>query len=123
VREKTVADDLAILQALNRDYIASVQNGDVARFDQILAKDFYCSNPDGSLVDRAGFLVQTARPVAVSNLATHDVMIRIIGDVAIIHARTTYDLPGGGQGFGRYTDVWARRDGEWLTVSAHVTRC
>ena len=38
---------------LNRDYVASVQNSDVKRFDEILAADFYCSNPDKSLVDRA----------------------------------------------------------------------
>ena len=31
-----------------------VQNSDVKRFDEILAADFYCSNPDKSLVDRAG---------------------------------------------------------------------
>ncbi|PYO04198.1 MAG: DUF4440 domain-containing protein, partial [Candidatus Rokuibacteriota bacterium] len=57
------ATDLQTLEQLNRDYISSVQNSDVRRFDEILAEDFLCSNPDGSLVDRAGFLVQTARPV------------------------------------------------------------
>ena len=49
--------DLEALQALNRDYIRSVQTSDVRRFEEILADDFLCSNPDGSLVDRAGFLV------------------------------------------------------------------
>jgi ketosteroid isomerase-like protein len=117
-----VTDDIAALEALNRDYIACVQHSDVARFDQILADEFYCSNPDGSLVDRAQFLRQTAQPVAISNLEARDVMIRLIGDVAIIHARTAYDLPDGTHRSGRYTDVWARRDGEWRAVSAHVTR-
>ena len=114
--------DVETLERLNRDYITSVQTSDVRRFDEILAEDFLCSNPDGSLVDRAGFLAQTARPVTISNLETHDVRIRIIGDVAIIHARTTYTLPDGRAGAGRYTDVWARRQGRWLAVSAHVTR-
>jgi len=116
------ATDLQTLEQLNRDYISSVQNSDVRRFDEILAEDFLCSNPDGSLVDRAGFLVQTARPVTISNLEARDVKIRIMGDVAIIHARTTYTLPDGRPGAGRYTDVWARRAGRWLAVSAHVTR-
>src|SRR5512145_378367 len=115
--------DTDTLQQLNRDYIRSVQTSDVRRFDEILAEDFLCSNPDGSLVDRAGFLAQTARPVAISNLEAHDVLVRIIGDVAIIHARTTYTMPDGRAGSGRYTDVWARRQGRWLAVSAHVTRC
>lgn len=114
--------DLEILQALNRDYINAVQNGDVRRFDEILAADFYCSNPDGTLVDRAAFLAQTARPVTIRDLQAHDVLIRRFEDVAIIHARTEYTLPDGRQGAGRYTDVWVHRGGHWLAVSAHVTR-
>ena len=119
----TSKSDLDTLLDLNRDYIRSVQTSDVRRFDEILADDFRCSNPDGSLVDRPGFLKQTARPVAISNLEAHDVDVRIMGDVAIIHARTAYALPDGRHGAGRYTDVWARRAGRWLAVAAHVTRC
>ena len=115
-------DDLAALIDLNRDYITSVQTSDVRRFDEILADDFLCSNPDGSLVDRKAFLAQTARPVTISNLEAHDVNVRLMGDFAIIHARTTFMLADGRQGGGRYTDVWARRGGRWLCVSAHVTR-
>jgi ketosteroid isomerase-like protein len=115
--------DREILIDLNRDYIDSVQHGDVRRFDEILAPDFLCSNPDGTLIDRAAFLAQTARPVTIKNLEAHDVNVRILGDVALIHARTSYTKPDGQPGGGRYTDVWARRGGRWLAVSAHVTRC
>lgn len=115
-------DDLRELARLNEDYIRSVQSGDVRRFDEILADDFVCSNPDGSLVERAAFLEQTARPVTISGLSTEDVRIRLLDDVAIIHARTRYRTAGGEERSGRYTDVWARRDGRWLAVSAHVTR-
>jgi ketosteroid isomerase-like protein len=115
-------DDRAILEQLNRDYIASVQNSDVRRFDEILYEEFYCSNPDGSLVDRGEFLLQTARPVTISGLEASDVKIRLFGDVAIIHGRTTYKAADGEAKAGRYTDVWARRNGEWRAVSAHVTR-
>ena len=114
--------DHDILTALNTDYINSVQHSDVKRFDEILARDFYCSNPDGSLVDRAAFLKQTAQPVAIKNLRAEDVLIRIMGDTAIIHARTSYLKPDGTPGGGRYTDVWMRQNGCWLCVSAHVTR-
>ena len=110
------------LAALNEDYIHSVQHSDVKRFGEILSDDFLCSNPDGSLIDRAQFLRQTAVPVTIANLKAHDVNVRLMGDVAIIHARTTYTLADGRAGAGRYTDVWARRGGKWLAVSAHVTR-
>lgn len=120
--ETATRRDLDELTALNRDYIHSVQHSDVRRFDEILAEDFLCSNPDGSLVDKNQFLAQTARPVTISGLSVHEVRVRILGDIAIIHARTNYTTADGEQRNGRYTDVWARRDGKWLAVSAHVTR-
>lgn len=114
--------DLDILVDLNRDYIHSVQHSDVRRFEEILAEDFLCSNPDGSLLDRDAFLEQTARPVEITDLEAHEVNVRLMGDFAIVHARTTYTQADGKPGAGRYTDVWARRDGRWVAVSAHVTR-
>lgn len=121
--DAAVSNDLAALRALNEDYIRSVQTSDVRRFDEILADDFRCSNPDGTIVDREGFLQQTARPTTLSNIAAHDVEVRLLDDCAIIHARTTFTLPDGTAGAGRYTDVWARQNGKWLAISAHVTRC
>ncbi|HXD97095.1 MAG TPA: nuclear transport factor 2 family protein [Candidatus Acidoferrum sp.] len=118
----TNESDLQTLRELNRDYINSVQHSDVKRFDEILAQDFYCSNPDGSLVDRAAFLKQTAKPVSISGLEAQDVNIRLMGDFAIIHARTSFKTATGEPGGGRYTDVWTRQNGHWLAVSAHVTR-
>ena len=115
------SDQTALLE-LNQEYIRSVQDSDVRRFNEILADDFLCSLPDGSLIDRAQFLVQTAKPARISNLQAHDVKVRQMGDFAIIHARTTYSGPDGRPGSGRYTDVWAKRNGRWLAVSAHVTR-
>jgi ketosteroid isomerase-like protein len=103
-----MSKDIEELTALNRDYVASVQNCDVKRFDEILAQDFYCSNPDKSLVDRAGFLKQTAVPVTITNLAAHDVKIRVLGDFAIIHASTSYTTADGKPANGRYTDCWAK---------------
>ncbi|MCS3933709.1 ketosteroid isomerase-like protein [Bradyrhizobium elkanii] len=117
-----MSQDLDQLTALNRDYVASVQNCDVKRFDEILAPEFYCSNPDKSLVDRAAFLKQTARPIAIRNLHAHDVIIRIMGDFAIIHAATSYTTADGQQATGRYTDCWTKKNGTWLAVSAHVSR-
>jgi ketosteroid isomerase-like protein len=118
----TARSDHDTLTRLNEDYIRSVQHSDVRRFDELLAEDFLCSNPDGSLIGKAQFLQQTARPVAISGLTAFDVEIRLLGDVAIIHARTRYKTAVGDERHGRYTDVWARRDGRWLAISAHVTR-
>src|SRR5213593_639714 len=98
--EGIIMDDHAALIGLNDDYIRSVQTSDVRRFDEILAEDFLCSNPDGSLVDRAGFLKQTALPVKISGLQAHDVNVRLMGDFAIIHGRTSYTGLDGRPGAG-----------------------
>jgi ketosteroid isomerase-like protein len=114
--------ELEALQELNRDYIRSVQESDVRWFEANLADDFLNSNPDGTLIDRAAFLKQIAPPCAVRNLRAEDVRIRVLGEVAIIHARTAYAKADGQPGAGRYTDVWQRRQGRWLCVAAHVSR-
>jgi ketosteroid isomerase-like protein len=115
-------DEQRTLEELNHGYIRSVVESDVAWFDRNLSDDFLNSNPDGSLVDRAGFLKQIARPIAVKDFRYDEVRIRLLGDVAIIHARTQYTKPDGGIAAGRYTDIWQKRADRWLCVAAHVTR-
>ena len=118
----TGAADFEILRELNQGFIRSVRLSDVSWFDRNLAEDFLNSNPDGSLVDRAAFLRQIAAPCPVSNLDVEDVRIRMLGDAAIIHGRTTYTKPDGRPAAGRYTDVWVRQSGRWVCVAADVTR-
>ncbi len=74
------------------------------------------------MVDRAGFLAQTAKPVTIKGLKAAEVVIRLFGNVAIIHGRTSYTTAEGRAAQGRYTDVWHKQNGRWLAVSAHVTR-
>lgn len=110
------------LRELNRNYVRSVEEADVRWFDAHLAEDFYNTNPDGTLIDRAAFLVQIGRGSAVKNIREHDVKIRLFSDFAIIHARTTYTMPDGSTAGGRYTDDWQLRPEGWRCVSAHVSR-
>ena len=115
-------DDIATLTELNEAYLESVKMGDVDRFREILADDFLCSAADGSVLDKAQFLEVTAGPRTLRYLGATDIRIRLFGDVAIIHAETSYATMEGREGRGRYTDVWARRDGSWRAIAAHVTR-
>lgn len=118
---RTSSQDHAQLEALNREYVRSVVESDVNWFDRNLGPEFFCTNRDGSMVDRSAFLTQTARPIAFSNFELHDVQIRLLGDLALIHARTTYTLPNGQAAASRYTDAWSRQQGRWVAVSAHIT--
>ncbi|HEY6354530.1 MAG TPA: nuclear transport factor 2 family protein [Burkholderiaceae bacterium] len=122
-RAATASDDLGALRRLNDGFIQSASASDAAWFERHLSSDFVNSNPDGTLSDRAAFIGQVTRPCAVSKLAAEDVSIRLFGTAAIVHGRTTYLRADGTPGAGRYTDVWARVDGQWLCVAGDVTRC
>jgi hypothetical protein len=121
IHSSSAIDCEAVLE-LNREYIRSVQTSDVQWFRRTLQGDFRCSLPDGTIIDRDRFLERAARPLDISNLEVHDVEVRLLGDVAIVHARTTFSTPAGSEGSGRYTDVWSKRDGRWMVAAAHFTR-
>src|SRR5262245_32388024 len=98
MRDDKIAQDT--LSELNRNYIRAVDEADVAWFDAHLAPDFRNTNPDGTLIDRSTFLAQIGRGSTVRNIREHDVLIRVLGDFAIIHARTSYLRPDGSEGGG-----------------------
>jgi ketosteroid isomerase-like protein len=116
------ASDLATLTRLNEDYVDAVRTSNVQRFREILAEDFLCTLADGTLLDRAGFLAQAARPTTALGLEVHDVNVRLLGETAIVHAATTFSHSDGRPGRGRYTDVWVRREGRWVAVAAQFMR-
>jgi ketosteroid isomerase-like protein len=113
--------DIETLTTLNHDFVKSVQGADVKRFDEILAKDFLFTNPDGSLYNRAEFLDLIGKGASISELREDQVNVRLFGDFAIIHARIQYRSKAGIERIGRYTDTWARRDGKWLCVAAQTS--
>jgi ketosteroid isomerase-like protein len=114
--------DRAILEKLNHEYVRSVQDKDVAWFDANLSPDFMNTASDASLADRKTFLGQIANGTGVSKISEEDVLIRIIGDLAVIHAATAFTTDSGASGRGRYTDIWSKQNGRWVCVAAHVAR-
>jgi hypothetical protein len=72
----------AKLQQLNRNFVRSVEEADVAWFDANLAPDFFNANSDGSFIDRKAFLAQIARGSSFKNIREHEVLIRTLGDFA-----------------------------------------
>lgn len=115
-------EDRAVLEKLNHEYVKSVQDKDVAWFDKNLSADFMNTASDGSLADRKTFLGQIGRGTGVAKVAEEDVLIRIIGDTAVIHAATAFTTDSGAKGSGRYTDIWQKQNGRWVCVAAHVSR-
>lgn len=110
--------DLAILEQLNNDYIHSDQFNDVERFREFLADDFIIQI-EGATRNRDEYLEYIAKPRPFKDLAVHDVNIRILSDVALIHARVTLTMLADGVAKeALYTDTYQKRDGTWVCVAA-----
>jgi hypothetical protein len=115
--------DREILQELNRNYVRSALESDVRWYSENLSEDFYITAPDGVLLNREAFLKRIANPYPGTEAEAVDVMIRILGDdVAIIHSGYRDKKLTGEVGYGRYTDIYERRNGRWLCVAAHFMR-
>jgi len=114
--------DREVLLELNRNYVRSALESDVRWYAENLSEDFYITAPDGALLDREAFLKRIANPYPGTHAEAVDVMVRILGDVAIIHSGYRDRRLTGEIGHGRYTDIYERRNGRWLCVAAHFMR-
>jgi len=115
--------DLETLRELNRNYIRAAAESDVGWYADNLAEDYMATNPDGSFVDKAGFLARFGGAGPKRDYEAVDVNIRILGEVALIHSGFRDRKADGSVSGGRYTDIYARRKGRWLCVCAHFVRC
>ncbi len=111
--------DTRTIEDLNRQYLRAGESGDAAWFAEHLADDFLSSAVDGSLSDKPAFLKRIVDRRAGSNFAAHDVRVRFVGELALVHAGFSCTKLDRSPGRGRYTDIYARRGERWLCVSAH----
>ena len=76
------ADDTELLQQLNRDYVRSVQDSDVRRFDAILAPDFVNRNPAMKVANLLDILKITKQSLArvLKQLIDEGFVIQRAGD-------------------------------------------
>jgi hypothetical protein len=115
-------NDHEVLLDLNRNYVRSAQESDVGWYAENLSDDFYITAPDGALLNREEFLKRIANPYPGTEAQAVDVIVRILGDVAIIHSGFRDKRLTGETGYGRYTDIYERRNGRWLCIAAHFMR-
>jgi hypothetical protein len=118
VDDKTHAEDLAILEQLNLDYIHSDENSDAKRFSEFLAEDFITQTP-GVTRNLDEYLEYIAKPRPIRNITLHELKVRILSDVALLHGRVTYNMIADGEEReALYTDVYQKREGTWWCVAA-----
>lgn len=112
-------DDLQQIEELNRQYLRAGETSDVPWYAANLSDDYLCSTVDGKVTDRTAFLERIGRGHQARDFAAVDTQIRFVGELALVHAGFRCTNPDGSAGTGRYTDIYVKRDGRWLCVSAH----
>ena len=110
-------NDLDLLAKLNDDYIQSVQHSNVKRFEKSSLTTFSarCRTGRCSIARRS-----CSRRQAGDHSEPPGARRERAADGRFRHhprANQLHDGDGAESG-GRYTDVWARRNGKWLAVSA-----
>jgi ketosteroid isomerase-like protein len=104
---------------------AMVEN-DAARIGQFVADDWTIIGSDGRVGDKASFLkLVESGDLTHDVMESHDINVRVYGDVAVVLAR---GISGGnfrGQPFHvveRVSCVFVRQDGLWKCVSTHLSQ-
>jgi ketosteroid isomerase-like protein len=114
--------DKSMLVRLNQEYVNAFMNADVDWYREHLAEDFVCIESDGSVLDKAEFLTNTAKGPDVADYRLQNVDVRIYGSAALVQATGLWTGKNGTKGISRYIDVYAKSGEEWKTVSAQITR-
>ena len=117
-----LTSDRATLEKLNQEYVAAFMNANVDWYRDHLADDFICIESDGSLVHKQKFLANVAHGPDVADYKLEQVDVRVYGDSALVQATGIWTRRDGSKGMSRYIDVYVKRDDEWKTVSAQITR-
>src|SRR5215471_5250850 len=110
------------LERLNQEYVAAFMNSDVEWYRRHLADEFVCIESDGSLLTREEFLSNTAKGPDVADYSLESVAVTIYGEAALVRATGVWHRKDGTVGLSRYVDIWVKRNAEWKTVSAQITR-
>jgi len=114
--------DKATLERLNQEYVDAFMNGDVEWYREHLADDFVVIESDGSVLNKAEFLTNTAKGPDVVDYKLQKVDVRIYGSVALVQATGLWTGKDESKGISRYTDVYVKVKDDWKTVSAQITR-
>ena len=126
--QKTSSVDAARLIAINRQFIQNFINNDTVEHNKIIHSDFLFIGKDGSLHNRKEYMAGWAHgydPKLIAEFVLEEVQVRILGEMALIVAKTRDKTMKDGQwtvGETRYTDTYIKEKWEWKCVQVQLTR-
>jgi uncharacterized protein (TIGR02246 family) len=118
------SSDIEIITNLNKDWLDSYINKDTATLNRIFAPDFVLISHTGNKMTKDAIIENLDEQETVSiHVDSIDVKL-LTGNVGVVTAYTTFVLYVDGKemtGQNCYQDIYVKRKGKWVAVTAHVT--
>lgn len=119
------ADDLEDVRRLDREITVATWTGDPVWFEENLAEEYLVVTPNGALKNKRDVIRELSTPgLKMEPFEPVEVQVRLYGDSAVVTGRMLQRFSLGGIRYAsdlRYTDVYVKRRGRWLIVSAHAS--
>ena len=100
-------------------------HNDAAFSEHVLADDYIAIGPTGNVITKSDTLaVKRGAQMHYDSIDLSEVVVRVYGETAVVTARAEVKGNNLGEDFSgpyRFTRVWARRNGQWQTVSYQAT--
>lgn len=119
------ADDADDVRRLDREITVATWAGDPVWFEEHLADEYILVTPNGALKTKRDVIRELSTPgLKMEPYEPMEVHVRMYGDSAVVTGRMLQRFVLGGIRYAndlRYTDVYVKRRGRWMIVSAHAS--
>src|SRR5258708_1727876 len=119
--------DRAALSKLNAQFIKNFINHDTVAHNEIIHKDFFCIENNGTMENRKEYMKNWATDYPSGGFTSFgytDEFIRFFGDVALVRSKSVYTRIKNGKaisGTSVYTDTYIKENGRWWCIQAQIT--
>jgi ketosteroid isomerase-like protein len=113
------------IRKIEQDWVDAIVKRDGEFLTKLEADDFTFTDPDGGVLDKAGDIKNTTTGDTVfDEIKIDSLKVRFYGDTAIVNGLGTIKAHANDEDLGgqcSWTDVFAKQNGQWKAVAAHVT--
>ena len=110
---------------LDREISVATWTADPVWFEENLAEDYVLVTPTGAVKGKRDIVRELSTPgMRMEPFDTSEVQVRMYGEAAVVTGRMRQKFVLGNMQYTndvRYTDVYVKRKGRWLLVSAHAS--
>ena len=111
----------AQLRAAEQRLVDAERDGDTATLNAMLAEEFVATGATGIQTKKADF-IDWYTPKHYKYMTAEELDIRVYGSTAVVLGKCRQlNLNADAEEATRFTDVWVKRDGQWIIVAEHFS--